>query len=69
MIQSGAIIDINNRVVHLESGETLPVTHWFDGDGFDCTPNESCALVCGPDRNDMWLSLEVFAGEAALTLN
>lgn len=69
MIQSGAVIDANNQVVHLESGETLPVTHWLDGDGFDCDPSEACALVCGPDHNGMWVSLEVFADEVAPTLN
>ncbi len=45
MIQSGAVIDANNQVVHLESGETLPVTHWLDGDGFDCDPSEACAFL------------------------
>lgn len=61
-----AIIDTKNGLVHLESGETLEVTHWFDLDGFDCDPSEACALVCGPDGNGMWVSLEVFPEEAAV---
>ena len=64
-----AIIDTKNGLVHLESGETLDVTHWFDLDGFDCLPSDACALVCGPDGNGMWVSLEVFPEEAAPVFN
>lgn len=65
----GAIIDTHNGLVHLESGETLTVTHWFDLDGLDCAPAEACALVCGPDGNGMWVSLEVFPEEFAPVFN
>lgn len=69
MTLTGAIIDTRRGFVHLESGETLPVKSWFDADGCDCSPGEACALVCGPDREGMWVSLEVFADEAKPTLN
>lgn len=69
MTLTGAIIDARRGFVHLESGETLPVTHWFDAYGCDCSAEEAASLVCGPDSAGLWVSLEVFPDESEPVLN
>lgn len=57
------LIDIQNGLVHLEDGQTLPVAHWLDHDGDECGKADACMAVAGPDRDGFWLSIEVFPEE------
>ena len=62
-------IDTFNGIVHMESGETLPVTHWFDADGCDCSAADATSLVCGPDCDGLWVTIEVFPDQPKPALN
>lgn len=33
----------------LSDDRTVPVTHWFDRDGWDCDPRNAATCVCGAD--------------------
>ena len=63
------LIDLENRLVHLSDGQTLCVEHWFDGQGFECEPNEALSLTAGPDANGMWWSLSILPEMATGTIH
>lgn len=50
-----------------EDGQELPVTHWFDIDGDDCEPDDAVSVVAGPDRDGLWLAIDLSAFEGVTT--
>lgn len=65
----GVLIDLDNRLVHLEDGQTLQATNWFDDSGMECEPVEAVVVVCGPDAEGMWWSMDVWPDERSGTLH
>lgn len=43
------------------SGETVPITNWFIGDGGDCPcdPDEADQCVAGPLKSGGWLRIDL----------
>lgn len=56
-----ACISMSRGAALTEDGQELPVTHCFDGDGDDCEPDDAIAAVAGPDRDGLWLQINLSA--------
>lgn len=54
-----AMINVALGVAVMEDGQELPVTNAFDEDGDDCDPEDAVACVAGPDRDGMWVSIDL----------
>lgn len=55
------MVSLDGGFVLLVTGDTLPITHFFDGDGDDCEPEDAVCIVAG--SGDLWLSIEVSYSE------
>jgi len=42
-----------------EDGQELPVTNALDDDGDDCDLEDAVSCVAGPDRDGMWLTIDL----------
>lgn len=51
-------IDILQKLVHLDSGEALPITNFFNSDGEDCDSFEAVACVAGTDDFG-WITIDI----------
>ena len=56
-----ACINMREGIAFTEDGQSLPVTHWLDSDGDDCDPDDAVAVVAGPDRDGLWLRIDMSA--------
>ena len=54
-----AMINVALRIAVMEDGQELPITNAFDEDGDDCNPEDAVACVAGPDRDGMWVSIDL----------
>ena len=54
-----ACVNCEKRVAITEDGQELPVTNLFDSDGDECEPDEAVACVAGPDKDGLWLSIDL----------
>lgn len=65
MIADLDVVGVNRSkaLAMLEDGTLLPVTHWFDLDGYDCEPDDAAVCVAGSDVMGFWvIDLEEFKG-------
>lgn len=46
-----------------EDGQKLPVTNSFDSDGDECDLADAVACVAGPDKDGLWLSIDLMQFE------
>lgn len=47
------------RIAVLENGETIPITDWFEMDGYGCDPSDAVTCVAGPCSNGKWYSIDL----------
>lgn len=59
MMAEVAMINVTLGIAIMEDGQELPITNSFDDDGDDCEPSEAVACVAGPDRNGMWVTIDL----------
>lgn len=60
-----AMINVTQGVALTEDGQILPITNSYDEDGDDCDPAEAVACVAGPDKDGLWLSIDLRLFEKA----
>jgi hypothetical protein len=53
------MVHIARAVALTEDGQELPITNAFDGYGDDCDIEDAVACVAGPDRDGMWLQIDL----------
>lgn len=51
-------IHYGDKVAVLDCNCIVPVTHWFDWQGFDCEPDDAETCVCG-DEDHGWFVVEL----------
>lgn len=56
-----ACINVKQRIAITEDGQELPITHCFDSDGDDCDSDDAVTVVAGPDRDGLWLRIDMAA--------
>jgi len=54
-----AMVNVTLGIAIMEDGQELPITNAFDDDGDDCDPAEAVSCVAGPDRDGMWVSIDL----------
>ena len=59
MLAGVAMVNVALGVAMMEDGRELPITNAFDDDGDDCDLTEAVACVAGPDRDGMWVSIDL----------
>jgi len=52
-------INRSTRLALLDTGETIPITDWFEMDGYNCDPSEAVVCVAGPCSNGKWYSIDL----------
>ena len=53
------MVNVAARIAIMEDGQELPVTNAFDAGGDECEPEDAVACVAGPDRDGMWVSIDL----------
>lgn len=61
-----ACIHLTRRVAITEDGQEMPVTHFFDANGDDCDCDEAVSCVAGPDKDGLWLQIDLSFFDAAV---
>ena len=59
MTHEVAMINVVLGVAIMEDGQELPITDAFDDDGDDCEATDAVTCVAGPDRDGMWVSIDL----------
>lgn len=54
-----AMVNVSLRLALMEDGQKLPITDAFDDDGDECEPEDAVACVAGPDRDGMWVCIDL----------
>ena len=54
-----AAINRAKRIAVLESGETIPITNFFEAGGDECDPSDAVTCVAGPCSNGKWYSIDL----------
>jgi hypothetical protein len=54
-----AMVHVGRAVAMTEDGQELPITSAFDDDGDDCDLADAVACVAGPDKDGMWLTINL----------
>ena len=54
-----AMVHRGRAVALTEDGQELPITNAFDDDGDDCDLEDAVACVAGPDKDGMWLQIDL----------
>ncbi len=54
-----AMVHVGRAIALTEDGQELPITHAFDDDGDDCDLDDAVACVAGPDKDGMWLQIDL----------
>jgi hypothetical protein len=54
-----AMVHVGRAVALTEDGQELPITNAFDDDGDDCDLADAVTCVAGPDRDGMWLTINL----------
>lgn len=65
MTMEVAMINVARGVALTEDGQILPITNSSDEGGDDCDPAEAVACVAGPDKDGLWLSIDLRLFEKA----
>lgn len=53
------MVNVTIGIVIMEDGQELPITDAFDDNGEDCEPGDAVSCVAGPDRDGMWVSIDL----------
>lgn len=53
------MVSVSLAIAITEDGQELPITNAFDGDGEDCDLGVAVACVAGPDKDGLWLSIDL----------
>ena len=59
MTNEVAMVNVTTGFAIMEDGQELPITNAFDDDGDDCDAADAVACVAGPDRDGMWVSIDL----------
>lgn len=54
-----AMVNVALGVAITEDGEEIPVTDAFDEDGDDCDLEDAVACTAGPDKDGLWLTIDL----------
>lgn len=54
-----AIVNVSRGYAVTEDGQQLPVTSWIANDEEDCRPEDAAACIAGPDRDGLWLTIDL----------
>lgn len=65
MTMEVAMINVARGVALTEDGQILPITNSYDEGGDDCDLAEAVACVAGPDKDGLWLSIDLRLFEKA----
>ena len=65
MTHEVAMINVALGVAIMEDGQELPITNAYDDGGDDCDAADAVACVAGPDRDGMWVSIDLTQFEGA----
>lgn len=52
-------VNLNGRVAVMEDGQVLAVTNFIDAHGEECEVDEAIICVAGPDKDGMWMTIDV----------
>ena len=65
-----SFVNVTDRYVMLESGESVPITNLFDVDGDETEEDaDVVAVVAGPDPEGMWLTVDLSEFESEVTIH
>lgn len=54
-----AMVNCALGVVITEDGQELPIANAFDSDGDDCDIEDAVVCVAGPDKDGLWLNIDL----------
>lgn len=58
-----AMVSVSRAVAITEDGQELPITNAFDDDGDECDLDEAVSCVAGPDKDGLWLAIDLMQFE------
>ena len=61
-----AMVNVSIAIAITEDGQELPITNAFDGYGEDCDLGDAVACVAGPDKDGLWLSIDLTQYEGVM---